>query len=133
MDALLKTNQYFLLGPWLDSVPAWASSPEELKVLNYDARSILTTWGDRHASEFGLHEYANRDWAGLTSDYYLPRWKIFFDSLTKSMETRTPPAKIDWYDFGDQWNRKTTRYTDTPIGETYPAAMAIAKEMNLAP
>ena len=72
LDTLLQTNQYFLLGRWLQYVPPWASSPAELAQLNYDARSILTTWGDRKASEFGLHEYANRDWAGLTADYYMP-------------------------------------------------------------
>ena len=37
---LLQTNQFFLLGKWLSSVPPWASSPEELDRLNYDARSF---------------------------------------------------------------------------------------------
>ncbi len=50
---LLQTNESFLLGRWLSYVPPWASSPAELARLNYDARSILTTWGDRHASETG--------------------------------------------------------------------------------
>ena len=81
LDNLLRTNQYFLLGRWLSYVPPWAISPAELSPLNYDARSILTTWGDRKASEAGLHEYANRDYAGLTSDYYAPRWQLYFDSL----------------------------------------------------
>jgi len=40
----------------------------ERRQLEYDARSILTTWGDRHASESGLHDYGNRDWSGLTHD-----------------------------------------------------------------
>ena len=53
-DNLLRTNSFFLLGKWLSFVPPWASSPAELDRLNYDARSILTTWGDRKASEFGL-------------------------------------------------------------------------------
>jgi alpha-N-acetylglucosaminidase len=133
MDDLLQTNEYFLLGRWLQFVPPWASSSEELTVLNYDARSILTTWGDRHASEYGLHEYANRDWAGLTGDYYLPRWKIYFDALSTSLETKSPPKPIDWYAFGDDWNRKTTSYTAVPVGDTYSAAMNIARDMNLAP
>jgi alpha-N-acetylglucosaminidase len=133
MDSLLQTNQYFLLGRWLQLVPAWASSAEEKKQLNYDARSILTTWGDRKASEFGLHEYANRDWAGLTGDYYLPRWKMYFDSLLVSMDTQTKPKAIDWYGYGDAWNRKTDGYTDVPVGQTYGAAMRIAKDLNLAP
>jgi Alpha-N-acetylglucosaminidase (NAGLU) C-terminal domain len=73
---MLQTNDFFLPGRWLQFVPAWASSPAELVQLNFDVRSNLTAWGDRKASEFGLHEYGNRDWAGLAADYY--RWKIFF-------------------------------------------------------
>ena len=66
-NELLSTNESFMLGPWLDRVPAWASSLGERARLEYDARSILTTWGGRTASEAGLHDYGNKDWAGLTS------------------------------------------------------------------
>jgi alpha-N-acetylglucosaminidase len=132
-DRLLQTNDYFLLGRWLDLVPPWASSSSELEQLNYDARSILTTWGDRKASEFGLHEYANRDWAGLTADYYMPRWKMYFETLSASLATKTPPKPIDWYAFGDAWNRKQTKYASVPAGDSYLAAMAVARDLNLAP
>ena len=133
-DNLLRTNEYFLLGRWLSYVPAWASSPAELDRLNYDARSIITTWGDRHASETGgLHEYGNRDWAGLTSDYYMPRWKLFFDSLNTSLDTNQLPKPIDWYAFGDHWNHEQKKYTAIPQGDAYAAALAIAQQLNLAP
>jgi len=132
-DDLLATNQSFLLGRWLAYVPTWASSPDELARLNYDARSILTTWGDRHASETGLHDYGNRDWAGLTADYYLPRWKLFFDSLSTALRTGEPPKKIDWYALGDKWNRSHTPYGATPRGSAYRAARAIAEDLAVAP
>ena len=61
-DALLATDASFLLGSWLKSVTPWAGSEDELRQLQYDARSILTIWGDRTASEAGLHDYGNRDW-----------------------------------------------------------------------
>jgi alpha-N-acetylglucosaminidase len=130
---LLETSQFFLLGRWLSFVPSWASSPVELDRLNYDARSILTTWGDRHASEYGLHEYGNRDWAGLTSDYYLPRWQMYFDSLSTSLATDEPPKSIDWYAFGDSWNHSQKVYDVRPQGDSYNAALAIARTLHLAP
>ncbi len=133
LDSLLQTNEYFLLGRWLQFVPPWASSPTELTQLNYDARSILTTWGDRKASEYGLHEYANRDWAGLTADYYLQRWKMYFDTLAVSLDPKSPPKPIDWYAFGDEWNRKSTKYAAVPVGQSYAAALAIAHDLKLAP
>ena len=132
-NALLQTNEFFLLGRWLSYVPPWASSPVERNRLSYDARSILTTWGDRKASEAGLHEYANRDWAGLTSDYYLPRWKMYFDSLSTALATNEPPKPIDWYAFGDRWNHSRRQFPATPQGDTYAAALAIARELHLAP
>ena len=132
-NTLLATSPYFLLGRWLSFVPPWASSPAELDRLNYDARSIITTWGDRHASEYGLHEYGNREWAGLTSDYYLPRWQMFFDSLSASLDAGEPPKTIDWYDFGDHWNHSQKVYSATPQGDTYTAALAIANALHLAP
>jgi alpha-N-acetylglucosaminidase len=132
-DNLLRTNEFFLLGRWLSYVPAWSSSPAKLEQLNYDARSILTTWGDRRASETGLHEYANRDWAGLTRDYYAPRWKMFFDALDTSLEKNAPPAPIDWYAFGDRWNRSHKSYAFLPTGSSYQAALAIAQQLRIAP
>ncbi len=133
LDNLLATNQNFLLGSWLANVPPWSSSPAELAQLNYDARSILTTWGDRKASEAGLHEYANRDYAGLTSTYYAPRWRLYFNSLLTSLNTHTPPKPIDWYAFGDRWNRQQTPYPSTPNGNSYAAARAIATDLDLTP
>jgi alpha-N-acetylglucosaminidase len=132
-DQLLQTSPFFLLGKWLSFVPPWASSPAELDRLNYDARSILTTWGDRKASEYGLHEYGNRDWAGLTRVYYMARWRMYFDSLTTSLDTGDAPKTIDWYDFGDKWNHSQKTYASTPTGNSYDAALAIARTLNLAP
>jgi alpha-N-acetylglucosaminidase len=128
---LLQTSPFFLLGRWLSFLPPWASSPAELERLNYDARSILTTWGDRKASEFGLHEYGNRDWAGLTSDYYMPRWRMYFESLSISLATGEPPRSIDWYAFGDHWNHSRKVYSVNPQGDPYTAAVAIARTLHI--
>jgi alpha-N-acetylglucosaminidase len=133
-DRLLRTNEYFLLGRWLAYVPPWSSSSEESDRLNYDARSILTTWGDRKASEDGhLHEYGNKDWAGLVNDYYLPRWRMYFSSLHDSLASGQPPQPIDWYAFGDRWNHETKSYPAVPEGDAYQAATEIARRLKLMP
>ena len=131
-DRLLSTNEYFLLGRWLSYVPEWSSSPADLAQIEYDAHSILTTWGDRTASN-ELHEYANRDWAGLVSDYYAPRWKLYFDSLEQALNTGAPPKPIDWFAFGDAWNRSTKHYSSEPVGDTYSVSESIAESLNLLP
>ena len=116
-DRLLQTNEFFLLGRWLSYVPAWAHTPDDLELLEYDAHSILTTWGDRTASA-DLHEYGNRDWAGLVSSYYALRWQAYFDSLQTALATGTPPKAIDWFAVGDAWNRSTKRFATEPSGDT---------------
>jgi alpha-N-acetylglucosaminidase len=127
-DRLLASNEYFLLGRWLAYVPPWASSQQEQARLEYDARSILTTWGDRQASEQGqLHDYANRDWAGLVAGYYLPRWQLFFKTLERALDTGAAPAAIDWYALGERWNRANGSYASAPRGDTYAAALAVER------
>lgn len=132
-DDLLQTDKYFLVGNWLSYVPRWASSPAELDVLNFDARSILTTWGERRGSEASLHDYANKDWAGLTRDYYMLRWKTYFGTLQTSLETGEEPKPIDWYALGDEWNHGRQSYSATPQGDTYAAAMNIATQLGINP
>ncbi len=129
-DKLLATNEYFLLGHWLSYVPAWAHTAADRERVEYDAHSILTTWGDREASR-NLHEYGNRDWAGLVSTYYAPRWRMYFDSLETALKSNTAPKSIDWYAFGNRWNRAPTHYVEDPTGDTYAQSLAIATILGL--
>jgi alpha-N-acetylglucosaminidase len=130
-DELLASNRFFLVGAWLADVRAWASNPAESAKLDYDARSILTTWGDRKASEDGeLHDYGNKDWAGLTHDYYRARWQTYFESLAADLRSDKPGVPIDWYALGDAWNRGTQRYSGRAHGDAYSIATLIAKEIS---
>jgi Alpha-N-acetylglucosaminidase (NAGLU) tim-barrel domain/Alpha-N-acetylglucosaminidase (NAGLU) C-terminal domain/Alpha-N-acetylglucosaminidase (NAGLU) N-terminal domain len=130
-DQLLAANRFFLVGAWLAHVRPWASSLEEAARLEYDARSILTTWGDRKASEGAdLHDYGNKDWAGLTRDYYRARWQTYFDSLDAELRTGSPGGPIDWFALGDAWNHGTQRYSDRPRGDAYAIAKRIAASLN---
>lgn len=122
-DQLLATNRHFLVGTWLAQVEPWASTPDEHTRLIYDARSLLTTWGDRKASEgANLHDYGNKDWAGLTRDYYRVRWSAYFDALDRELRTGVPAKPIDWFAMGDAWNRGRQRYADRPSGDAYAVA-----------
>jgi alpha-N-acetylglucosaminidase len=131
-DRLLATNRFFLVGNWLAQARAWASTPGERTRLDDDARSLLTTWGDRKASEgASLHDYGNKDWAGLTRDYYRQRWQTYFATLDNSLRTGAPPRPIDWFAMGDAWNHGAQRYSDQPRGDTYRAAMHVAEALGL--
>ena len=131
-DQLLASNRWFLLGGWLARVPMWASDADELARLDHDARSILTTWGDRKASEGAdLHDYGNKDWAGLTRDYYLPRWKRYFASLDTALRTGQPAMRLDWYAMGNAWNHGSQHYASEPQGNAWRVASKVARALHL--
>jgi alpha-N-acetylglucosaminidase (NAGLU)-like protein len=131
-DQLLATERSFLVGTWLAYVQPWASTPAEHARLDYDARSILTTWGDRKASDgANLHDYGNRDWAGLTRDYYRVRWATYFRSLDDELRTGQPAKPIDWFAIGEAWNRSTQHYSDRPRGDAYLVAARIAAALGI--
>ena len=133
-DQLLATNRSFLVGAWLADVRGWASGPEEDAQLQLDARSILTTWGDRNASEGAdLHDYGNKDWAGLTRDYYRARWQAYFESLDAELRDGRHRDSIDWFARGDTWNHGTGTYSDRPRGDAYVIAKRAAAALKLEP
>ena len=131
-DSLLATNRWFLLGPWLQTPKSWASNPAEQKALEYDAQSLLTTWGDREASEH-LHDYANKDWSGLVGTLYYQRWKLYFDSLDTALKTKIEPKPIDWFAVEDAWNRQPDHFQMTPHGDAYAQALGIESELRSHP
>lgn len=130
-EQLLRTHPSFMVGTWLSRVQPWSSNPDELRRLNFDARSLLTTWGDRHASEAAnLHDYGNKDWSGLTGDYYRARWQTYFDALQEQLRSGSPAPTIDWFAFGERWNRDTRTYPTVATGDPRQMAARIVEAIN---
>ncbi len=85
MDTLRGTNLNFRLGKWTQEARDAAAEVTGATTATADwyefnnARTIITTWGDRDQNG-GLKDYSYRSWQGLLKDYYLPRWQYFFDN-----------------------------------------------------
>ncbi|MFD5213852.1 alpha-N-acetylglucosaminidase TIM-barrel domain-containing protein [Microbacterium sp. NPDC058345] len=109
LDAIAGTQPQMLLGRWIADARAAAEDSAEADLLEFDARAIVTTWGDRNAVNAGLNDYANREWQGLVGTYYKDRWKRLFDSIQTSFDTGRPPAPIDWYAVGAEFTTSTDR------------------------
>ena len=90
-DRLLGTLPEFRLGTWLEQARSWATTEVERQRYEQNARMLLTTWGDREQCDRGrLHDYGNREWNGLLSSYYYPRWKRFFDARRYNAQSLPP-------------------------------------------
>ncbi|MCX4986502.1 alpha-N-acetylglucosaminidase [Streptomyces sp. NBC_00572] len=123
LGRLVGSDRRFLVGPWLADARSWGADPAERDRLEYDARSILTTWADRGQSETGgLRDYANREWSGLVQDVYAPRWAAYFASLDSALVNDTAPVAVDWFARDHAWAQGHQQYPTTPTGD--PVALA---------
>ena len=82
MDTFRGTNLNFRLGKWTQEARdaaaevkgATTATPDWYEFNN--ARTIVSTWASPNTN---LNDYSYRSWQGLLKDFYLPRWKYFFD------------------------------------------------------
>ncbi len=82
VDKFKGTNLNFRLGKWTQEArdaakevtDATSATPDWYEYNN--ARTILTTWSSPGTN---LNDYSYRSWQGLMKDFYLPRWKYYFD------------------------------------------------------
>jgi alpha-N-acetylglucosaminidase len=125
-DQLLGTHQDWLLGTWLDRAKRWASSPDERRILEWNARSIVTIWTIKGC---GLSAYANREWQGMVGDFYKERWTRWFEKLPNTLDAGVPPVFDDWCERDDSWAQGTQEYPTEPEGDTYAVASSIAAEL----
>lgn len=122
MDTILSSNQYFLLGHWLNSAKALATNAQESKLYEYNARNQITLWGPRG----NIDDYANKMWGGLVESYYKPRWELFVSFLLDAITHGTPFDSNKFnaavFDHETQWTQDTSSFPDRPVGDTLTIA-----------
>lgn len=112
-DSLLSINKNFRLDTWLKAAKALGKTPYEKRLFEKNAREQITIWGPDTNPETDLHDYANKEWSGLISTFYLPRWEMFFKEQMNQLRGG-PDKPVDYFSFEREWILKT----DTP-GKVY--------------
>jgi alpha-N-acetylglucosaminidase len=122
LDTLLATRQEFLLGKWISTAKQWGTTDAEKKQYEQNARWQVTVWGpDGPGAQ--LSDYSNRQWSGLLSGYYLPRWKRFLDFQATQISAKAPDPKaaaafaksLTAWEY--QWCDGSESYPDAPVGD----------------
>ncbi|MGW1891465.1 alpha-N-acetylglucosaminidase [Streptomyces sp. NPDC002004] len=125
LERLLATDSAHLLGRWVAEARAWGADAAEQDRLAYDQLSLLTVWGTRKGADAGLHDYANREWAGLVGGLYRLRWSAYFTELAAAVREHRTPTAIDWFALEDRWTRNPGTLTTRPTGDTYKVALEV--------
>lgn len=111
-EQVLGTRREFLLGTWLRGAQKLAEEADDFTrdLYEFNARALITTWGAiRQANEGGLRDYSNKQWAGLTHDFYRPRWEKWIAlrraELTGGQKDRRSEKEQaeDWFHMEWKW------------------------------
>ncbi len=122
LDELLATRKEFLLGKNLEDAKRWGTTPEEKQNFEWNARRVLTLWGETKR----IDDYAWKHWSGMISGYYHKRWKWYLDEVAKSLEAGQPfdNAKFnkDLRKWMLAWSDAQDTYPSKPKGDSVEVA-----------
>jgi alpha-N-acetylglucosaminidase len=92
LDTLVGTREEFLLGRWVASARRWGVTEEERVLYEWNARNLITLWGRKctEGENDDLNLYAFKEWQGMFSGYFLPRWTAFFEQLDRALASGMP-------------------------------------------
>jgi alpha-N-acetylglucosaminidase len=145
LDELLATRPEYLLGNWLEDARRWGGSRAEKDRLEWNARRVLTMWGDQTQ----IRDYSRRQWSGMLTGFYLPRWEKFFAAADAALASGASFDEVAFdrglQDWERHWADRHESYPTRPRGdsirvsrrlwETYHPALAklyAPEEPNLA-
>lgn len=127
-DRLLGTRAEFMVGRWIAAARALGRTEADRALLEWNARVQITTWGDRTASESGLHDYAHKEWSGLLRDLYAERWRLWFEAMKRRMAGEQVPD-IDFYTVEERWAKAGNPYPAEPSGDCIDTAREVFAEL----
>jgi alpha-N-acetylglucosaminidase len=128
LDQLVGTRVELLLGRWIEDAKRWGKTAAERDLYEWNARNIITLWGTKctEGQNDDLNLYAYKEWQGMFSSYYLPRWKEFFARLNASLDSATPfdraPFAADMCTWEQEWSRRHDAFPATPRGDPVASA-----------
>ncbi|KAK1293180.1 hypothetical protein QJS10_CPB17g01867 [Acorus calamus] len=130
IDALLASDDNFLLGTWLASANQLAENRQEIRQYEWNARTQVTMWFDNtETNQSKLHDYANKFWSGLLEAYYLPRAALYFKYLLRSLKEnenfQVEMWRREWISFSNKWQAGNELYPVKAEGD----ALAISKAL----
>lgn len=89
MDEMLFPLRELSMNTMLSRAVKTAENEDERQRYVYASKELLTIWGSEDKDP-SIFDYAWREWGGLIGDFYLMRWRDFFDMLRQSLQYKRP-------------------------------------------
>lgn len=121
LDTLMGTRREGLLGAYLADSEHVAHLMDPA-LARQDMRGLLTFW----LGDGDLLDYTNREWNGLLSSYYRPRWKLFFQDVREELLHGVDRPERDWDQFGRDWSARDD--SPAPAADPTGDAVTVARE-----
>jgi alpha-N-acetylglucosaminidase len=134
LDTLTATRPEFLLGRWIADARRWGTDDLERRLYEWNARNLITLWGTKctEGEDDDLNLYAYKEWEGMFSSYFLPRWERFFEGLNAALESGTAfdrapfaAASCEWE---QRWSREASGFRVTPTGDPVATARRLVRK-----
>ena len=114
-DDVLSSNSSFMVGTWLEPAMKAGEGQDEFtkKIFELNSKALITTWAPYYC--WGVYDYANREYAGLTRDYYLVRWEDWIDRLSRKLDGEDVPnysevTTDESHELAWEWARSDKEY-----------------------
>jgi alpha-N-acetylglucosaminidase len=134
IDELVGTREEFLLGRWIADAKRWGVNDDERRLYEWNARNLVTLWGSKctEGENDDLNLYAFKEWQGMFSSYFRPRWEEFFKRLNRSIATNQSFDRArfaaDMCEWEKTWSRQTDSFPSRPQGSAINVARRLRRE-----
>lgn len=134
LDELVGTREEFLLGRWVIDAKRWGTTAAERRLYEWNARNLITMWGTKctEGQNDDLNLYAYKEWQGMFTSYFLPRWRAFFAGLNRSLDTGVPfdriPFAAEMCQWEQAWSKRTEAFATVPKGNAIEVARRLVRK-----
>ncbi|MBL0178990.1 MAG: alpha-N-acetylglucosaminidase [Gemmatimonadetes bacterium] len=132
LDELVGTRDEFLLGRWIEDAKRWGTTDAERRLYEWNARNIITLWGTKctEGQNDDLNLYAFKEWQGMFSGYFLPRWQAFFAEINAAFDAGTAfdrkPFAAAMCEWEQKWSSGSDAFQRRPKGDPIAVSRRLA-------
>jgi alpha-N-acetylglucosaminidase len=116
LDTLIGVQPLNVLGTWLEDASRYGDNLEESELYIQNARTQITIWGGDN-----LKDYASKSWRGMYKDFYVPRWKIFFDAMKSAhaagKKFDEDAARLEILRWEENWDKRKEIPARVTVGD----------------